>query len=364
MKLIPRSLLNGPISMVHFVTKNCNARCTHCFIDFDDPQTFKDELSVEEIARVTRSVGWQLRNVNLTGGEPFLRKDLFDIARCYLENTGIRSVYITTNGYFTDRTKDFLDQYFAAGHDREHTLFFSISVDDYPDAHDQNRKINGLFERAMQTLRLLDGYRSRRVYANVNLTVIPANYRQMGEVYEYLIEKEQVQAFTTTIMREEGVATIDPAIRSGLYSAYRDLNQSIKRDIQSGRIRGFEGTGLGDLVNAKNIVMHDQIEKTFATGEFISTCYAGEIFLVLEANGNVRPCEVLPTVIGNVRTSGYDLGAAWKSAAALQARHFIVDSDCHCTYECAWSLNTLADTKYYPQLLANLIQLKSGTRAT
>ncbi|MGH2362564.1 MAG: radical SAM/SPASM domain-containing protein [bacterium] len=359
MKLIPRAILSGPISMVHFITKNCNARCTHCFIDFDDPATFKGELTVEEIDRVTRSVGWQLRNVNLTGGEPFLRKDIFKIAQCYLTNTGIRSIYITTNGYYIERTRDFVERYLAGGYDKNHTLFFSVSVDDHPDAHDQNRKVEGLFKRAMETLRLLDTYRRRRIYANVNLTVIPANYQHIGKVYDYLIETEGVRSFTTTIMREEGVATIDPALRAGLYTAYRDLNQRIKGDLLAGRIQGFEGTGLGDLVNAKNVVLHDQIEKAFKSGEFISTCYAGEVFLILEANGDVRPCEVLPTVIGNVRASGYDLGRIWRSAEALKARRFIVDTDCHCTYECAWSLNTLVDAKYYPQLLSSLIQLKT-----
>lgn len=362
MKVIPRAMLSGPISMVHFVTRNCNARCTHCFIDFDDPETFRGDLSVEEIDRVTRTVGWQLRNVNLTGGEPFLRTDLFDIARCYLSNTRIRSVYLTTNGYFTDRTKDFIERYLAAGFDRDHALFFSISVDDLPEGHDANRKINGHFERAMSTIRLLDRYRDRQIFANVNLTVIPENYQRIIDIYEYLVEKEGIRSFTTTIIREEGVARIESSLRGGLSAAYGDLNQRIRRDLLVGRIGGFEGTGLGDLVNAKNLVMHEQIEKAFATGKFLSTCYAGEIFLVLEANGDVRPCEVLPAVIGNVRDSGYHLGAIWRSAEAKAARRFIVGTNCHCTYECAWSLNTLADACYYPQLLSSLIKLKSRRR--
>jgi MoaA/NifB/PqqE/SkfB family radical SAM enzyme len=30
-----------PISLIHFITNRCNARCSFCFIDFDNPQTFK-----------------------------------------------------------------------------------------------------------------------------------------------------------------------------------------------------------------------------------------------------------------------------------------------------------------------------------
>lgn len=357
MKLIPRALLRGPISIVHFVTRNCNARCTHCFIDFDDPATFKGDLRLEEIERVSRSVGWQLQNVNLTGGEPFLRKDLFDIARCYLDNTSIRSLYITTNGYFTDRTREFVERYLEAGYDRNHHLFFSISIDDLPAAHDVNRCVPRLFERAMETLRWLEQHRDRRVLVNVNLTVIPANADRIGDIYEYLVRDQGVQAFTTTIMREEGIVRIDPAVRTLLSDAYSDLNARIHRDLASGRIQGFDGTALGRLVNAKNVVMHEQIERTFRTGEFVSTCYAGEISLVLDANGDVRPCETLPAVIGNVRAAEYDLGRVWRSRAALDARTSIVSEDCHCTYECAWSLNTLADARYYPQIVSNLIQL-------
>jgi len=349
--------------MAHFVPRNCNARCSHCFIDFDDPATFKGDLTLHEIQRVTKTLGWQIRNVNLTGGEPFLRRDFYEIADAYLTNTAIRSMYITTHGGLTDKTLEFVNRYMAAGHHRNHTLFFSISVDDFPDAHDHNRRIKGLFKKAMETRSLLDAYRERGIFANVNLTVIPANYQRIGAIYDYLVDTVGVKSFTTTIMREEGVATIEAGLHDGLYTAYRDLNQRIRKDLLSGRIHGYEGTGLGALVDAKNMVMHEQIEKTFRTGKFISTCYAGEIFVVLEANGDLRPCEVLPDVVGNVRAANFDLGALWASDAALALRNRIVETECHCTYECAWSLNTLADTKYYAPLAANFVRLKVAHRS-
>ena len=81
---------NEPISLVHFVTNRCNARCSFCFIDFDDPKTFHGELTLDEIDKLTKNLGNSLLNVNLTGGEPFARKDLIDIAKSYLKNSTMK----------------------------------------------------------------------------------------------------------------------------------------------------------------------------------------------------------------------------------------------------------------------------------
>src|SRR3954464_7770717 len=86
----------NPVSLIHFVTNRCNARCSFCFIDFGNPDTFKGELTVEEVDKLTRTVGPHLQNVNITGGEPFARKELLDIARCWFTNTSIRSMFITS----------------------------------------------------------------------------------------------------------------------------------------------------------------------------------------------------------------------------------------------------------------------------
>ena len=60
-------LKKEPISLVHFITNKCNARCKHCFIDFKNPDIFKNELSLKEIEKLSRNLGKSLFNINLTG---------------------------------------------------------------------------------------------------------------------------------------------------------------------------------------------------------------------------------------------------------------------------------------------------------
>ena len=120
-----------PVSVVHFLTNRCNARCSFCFIDFDNPNTFKGELTLNEIEKLTKSFGKSLLNVNLTGGEPFARKDIVDIAKLYILNSTIQSIYITTNASLPDRIENFVKEITNFKDNIE--LTFQISIDDFPE---------------------------------------------------------------------------------------------------------------------------------------------------------------------------------------------------------------------------------------
>ncbi|MFM7069664.1 MAG: radical SAM protein, partial [Actinomycetes bacterium] len=142
-----------PVSVVHFVTRRCNARCSFCFIDFDHPSPRSAELTVDEIDRLTRTMGPNLSNVNITGGEPFLRGDLIDIARAYYRNAGVRSVYITSNGGFPDRVEQFARTVADEFGDRK--LIVSLSIDAFAEEHNRIRNVDGLFDKTLASYRAL-----------------------------------------------------------------------------------------------------------------------------------------------------------------------------------------------------------------
>ena len=69
-----------PVSLIHFLTNRCNARCSFCFIDFDNPKTFKGELSIQEIEKMTKNLGNTLLN-----NEQFIEQNLKEEQIIYAE---------------------------------------------------------------------------------------------------------------------------------------------------------------------------------------------------------------------------------------------------------------------------------------
>ncbi len=346
-----------PISLVHFVTNRCNARCKHCFIDFDHPDAFKGELTLEEIETLTKNLGSNLFNVNITGGEPFLRTDLFEIVKAYFTNTTIESVFITTNGRFTQRTQEFIEKFLAAG--IKGKIFFSISIDNFEEEHNKNRRSIDLFKHALNTYHMVTSYNQPNIMCNIAITVTDHNYTKVLELYDYL-KSIGVSSFTCIIMREEGVIKkIDPKMKEGILDQYTKLAQKIHEDQLNGITQGWGSTVQGTLMNAKNMIINNTLSKTYIPNQYISHCPAGALFGVIYANGDVYPCEILyERKLGNLRDYNMNFMELWKNKTTHECKNFIKDIKCRCSYECAWSINVVSNPQYIPTLIAKGIKLK------
>lgn len=337
------------ISLVHFVTRRCNARCSFCFIDFDNPQAKSSELSAAEIDQLTRTLGRDLFNVNLTGGEPFLRGDLIDIARSYYRNTQVQSIYITSNGGFPDRVERFARTVAEEFPDRK--LIISLSIDAFPDDHDRIRKVPGLFEKTMQTYRALQAI-GGGVMANIAITVSHENHEIVPDLYEHLITERGVRAITAILVRDEGVYEVPEDHRRAVLAAYEGLTASLGRDLRSGRLDGYDPHTLqGRLMNRKNELLYEILADTYLEPHYVSPCHAASLFGVIDSDGTVYPCEILDRPLGNVRDHGLDFSALWRAQPARDASRWIKQTRCNCSYECAWAFNILANPRYQPKLI-------------
>ena len=88
------------------ITDVCNFKCGYCLpngyqIDKSDNRKF---LKLKEIGRLTKALSeLGVSKIRLTGGEPTIRKDFFDIIKVIKESSGIKKTVITTNGYHLDK---------------------------------------------------------------------------------------------------------------------------------------------------------------------------------------------------------------------------------------------------------------------
>ena len=95
------------------ITDVCNFKCGYCLpngyqIDKSDNRKFLHLEEIKRLAKVFSKLG--VCKIRLTGGEPTVRKDFFDIIKILKNEAEIKKVVITTNGYHLDKkTKMFVD---------------------------------------------------------------------------------------------------------------------------------------------------------------------------------------------------------------------------------------------------------------
>ncbi|MDC0876041.1 GTP 3',8-cyclase MoaA [Candidatus Pelagibacter sp.] len=88
------------------VSDVCNFKCGYCLpdgykIDKSDNRTFINKEEIRRLAKALSELG--VSKIRLTGGEPTIRKDFFEIIKIIKQNSGIKKTVITTNGYHLDK---------------------------------------------------------------------------------------------------------------------------------------------------------------------------------------------------------------------------------------------------------------------
>ncbi|NPA74074.1 MAG: radical SAM protein [Epsilonproteobacteria bacterium] len=135
--------LDGSIVIWNF-TNRCNLACRHCY-SYADANS-KDALSTEFILDAIDDLKKaNVKFVIFSGGEPLIRKDIFDIADT-MRDRGIIT-YLSTNGlYVNEKNVDKIIEKFN---------YIGISIDGIGEVHDAFRGLKGAFEKSIEAIKLI-----------------------------------------------------------------------------------------------------------------------------------------------------------------------------------------------------------------
>jgi MoaA/NifB/PqqE/SkfB family radical SAM enzyme len=347
----------APLHLTLFVTGRCNLRCRHCFHwkEVAEGVEGPSALEVERLAESAARMG-PLLWVSFGGGEPFLRRDLAELARSF-GCRGLRHLAIPTNGLVEERQREVVERILRENPE----LFLSVAVsfDGPAEIHDAIRQVPGGHERSKRSVRALQEQReqlpkalARRLGVGILVTLTRENQTSLSGHLEQLVDELRPDNATLNLAR--GTALDESLLRVDL-DRYRELVETKARLQREGRLPYFDFP-LARLAAARDRVMYEHVERV-ARGDRSAhlPCTAGTLSAVIFENGAVHPCEILGRELGNLREYGWDLERVWKSAAAASLRADIERTKCACTWECAQADNVLFGKRAWPRLVQEVV---------
>jgi AdoMet-dependent heme synthase len=279
-----------PLRMVAWeLTRNCNLNCVHCRASATKGP-YADELTFPECRRILDEIrSFSDPTIILTGGEPLLRDDIFEIIS-YGTEIGLRMV-IAINGTLLDREKALKLK--TSGIKR-----VSMSLDGVDrKAHDSFRGVEGSFDAVMEGAAIL---KETDLPFQINTTVTRLNVDDLGGIYDLVRSMGAVGWHVFLLVpvgRGEGLKGEE--LNTRMYeSALEGLYEIEKRN---------------EIELKVTCAPHYyRIVKEKGGTPKSAGCLAGKSFMFISHTGVAQPCGYLEVASGDVRKSG--VKAVWEDS--------------------------------------------------
>jgi MoaA/NifB/PqqE/SkfB family radical SAM enzyme len=354
-ELIRSMVSSEPNYMVLFITAMCNARCPMCFYWKEiESANAGVELQTDEYEKITQSLNY-LHYLSIGGGEPFIRKDLPQVVEFFYKNSRTRVVTVATNGSYPDRVQKYLE--YITENCPGIQMRIQVSIDNLYEKHDKSRGIKGLFNKVMDTCRLIGTAKKAGlpIMFSIGTVLTPANRIDLKDMRRFL--DENIAYDDLSLLYPRGNAR-DPSCKDvtlGEYNGIKKVFDSIH-------------TASGSFARIYQSIEREAkrgIECYLKEGPegYPWTCVAGKKMITMTEKGLLTPCEMLSQLkpeldsgIGNVRNHNYDILKMLRSDKAIKLRMYIEGTHCSCSYECAALCNVVYHKKQWPKILKEVLK--------
>ena len=317
------------------VTQRCNLECAHCYMSASAGADTRGELSTEECRRVIDEIAAVNPNVFmiLTGGEPLLRKDIWDAAAFALEKR-FTTVFSTNGVRLREREARLMKERGVLG--------ASISLDSTdPRKHDQFRHLPNAWDGAVRATKVLsDAGLDFSLHMSVtdwNVNEVPAMVdlaKELGaKVLNFFflvrtgrgrdltdIDAAAYERILTWLAKAQGVGAGPPSFVQRLLG---------RAPAEPPMPRTFEdpwstpvGRSDGLLIRAKcaphfrRIIWEMNPQSPLLKNYAHGSCPAGKYYCRITPTGDVTPCPYMPVSAGNLRDASF--GDLWRSAEVFE----------------------------------------------
>jgi radical SAM protein with 4Fe4S-binding SPASM domain len=296
------------------LTERCNWKCSHCYQDDDND---KNELTTKQIVTVITQFKYLVSSfglsrdyakINLTGGEPFKRDDIYQIInQLHLNRKYLNWGLLSNGSMLNEKTVAFLKE--------KEIRYIQVSIEGDRE-HNDNIRGKGSFEKTIKTIKLLVSY---KIPTAVSLTLtqnnidsVPSLARIFGELGVWRFSTRRL----ISIGRGEKLKDSMLSARNlnEYYINIMKLNSDLRKNNSKMRL----------AVGCESGIFNQHIRNRMH-GNFCGMINSRA--LTLMPNGDVYPCRRLPVKVGNVLEKSlfyiyYSSNALWKLRNINNAHSF------------------------------------------
>ena len=350
-----------PVTLTYSITNMCQSRCKTCNIwkvYIDNPELKKNELKTDEIEKIFQSMG-HLFFFNISGGEPYLRKDLVEIVDLACEYLSPGVIHTPTNALAPKLIEKRTIEILEVMKENKHMVPFTIkpSFDGIGGKHDEIRGVKGNFEKVLDTVTRLKEIQKDYPNLQVNLGTVISNFNvdDIVEISDYA-HKLDVDSYINEIAEQ----------RSELFTLNEPITPTAKKYEQA--IEYFSSEILEDIKSKSKLsrytqsfrlVYYDIVVQTLRKKRQVLPCYAGISNAHINPYGEVWPCCILgyDKPMGDLRAANYDFKRVWHSKHANDVRSYIRDGNCYCPLANQAYSNILCDFRSMLKVFKNILRI-------
>jgi len=278
-------------------TYRCNARCVMCNI-WKNPSDIEEEFEPEDLRSLP-----DVKGFNITGGEPFLRKDLAEIVEVLRPKS--KRIVVSTNGYYTNRVLRLAKRFPEVG--------YRISLEGLPAANDELRGLKDGFDHGLRTLLKLRAMGVEDI--GVAITVSDRNAKDLLELYE-LADAMGIEFATAVVHNSFYFHKFDNRIEDPELVA-GEFEKLVERLLDTKSVknwyRAYFNAGLAGRARGANRPL---------------PCTMGTDIFFVSPFGEIKPCNGMDFSIGNIKEQ--DFNEIWNSPEAAKMREAVKKCDKQC----------------------------------
>jgi MoaA/NifB/PqqE/SkfB family radical SAM enzyme len=271
------------------ITHECIARCIMCNI-WKIPHEVPNLSADQWIKLLSSDLFGDLRELDITGGEPFIKKDLPDLFAgiCELKKTSLKalkSIAVTTNGLLTGQVLTVTEKILPKLQNKDLGLVMVCAMDAVGEIHDKIRNYKNAWAKVDRTIEGLVRLREKHPNLIIGLktTVLPINISELEKISNYAASKGLFTIISPCIITEGRYLNSEKA---------RDLSFS-RNDIEK-MIRFYIADQFRWSYHSDSLVQY------LKTGTMKKPCSCGFNYFFVRSSGDVFLCPLIDSSIGNI----------------------------------------------------------------